>query len=169
MNKKKPVYCPNKEYWFGHGEEAQAKPAGCRFKRGALLKPRQSRNPVFGVGYETVAAGKVVTLSPELRYIDTDSVLFLLDYNSEIVRRKVWIDSITIGRVSGKPMVQEWIEATQHTFTFLFGEKMGTLVLVTWGDGYKSLHNDMWHKARKPRQPPQKKPRKPPKGFSFDD
>lgn len=157
MPGKKPDYCPYKEHWFGPGEEAQAKPAACKFKRGSLIRVRPH---YLGGGYATPETGREFDLSPELRRIDENSVMMLLMYDSSLVQKRVWNEK------DGK---YQYVEATEHLFTFLWGEKMGTLTLTVWGQWYRDVHNEMWRKAHKPRKPPQKKPKKRAKGFSFDN
>lgn len=165
MNKKKPVFCPYKEYWFGYGEEAQAKPSGFKYKRGTLLKLKST----LATGYETVANGKNISYTNGLRHVDDKSVLLLLNYDSTIVSRRVLLNDVTMSWANSKASIYEHVEAVKHQFTFLFGEKIESLTLVTWGEAYKTTHNEMWHKARHPRVLPQKKRKKPPKGFCLDD
>lgn len=86
--------------------------------------------------------------------------MMLLMYDSSLVQKRVWNEK------DGK---YQYVEATEHLFTFLWGEKMGTLTLTVWGQWYGDVHNEMWRKAHKPRKPPQKKRKKCTKGFSFDN
>ena len=146
---KPPQYCPYKEYWFGDGYAD--KPAACKFKRGALLKLKKG----YARTYESEQSGvRCETLPKE------GAVLFLLDYNSELVKDRVW----NLGNEH-----YSWIEVTEHKFTFLFGEKFEVFVVKTWGEHYSSWHNEMWHKARKDCRPPIKKPKKRGEGFIIDE
>lgn len=92
--------------------------------------------------------------------MDVNSVLLLLNYDSNLIKHRV-SDPITFK--------SQYVEATEHTFTFLVGEKMETMTLTVWGKYYASRHNEMWIKARKVRTHPVKKPKKRGKGFSFDE
>jgi len=146
-------YCPYKEYWFGPGDEAQAKPAGFRFKRGALLKAK----PGYLSNFRSLENGRVLTTPIDF---SENSVVFLLSYDSNILNFKV---------TDPYSLKSKLVETTEHTFTFLHGEKIWTFVLKTWGQHCKNRHNEMWCKARKALKHPAKKPKKHPKGFCFDD
>lgn len=153
----KANYCPYKEYWFGPGEEPQTKPAGFRFKRGTLLKLR----PEYQTSqYQTLEAGVVLEGAAIVPRLPLQHILLLLNYDSNLVKHRVF------DPLDRHP---QYVEATEHKFTFLVGEKMETVTLTVWGKYYTSRHNEMWIKARKIRTHPAKKPKKRGKGFSFDE
>lgn len=166
MKKKQQIYCPYKEYWFGSGEEAQEKPAGFKFKRGTLLKLKSKRwmnDESYFTHYHThydgnQPNGRAVTF-PE--GFTEKTIALLVDYDSEISRTKFWDPCF---------WKSTWTSTTKHTFTFLYGEKWQSVVLHVWGqENERNRHNEMWHKARKPRKLPKKKRKRLGRGFAFED
>jgi len=160
MKKRKQDFCPYKEYWFGNEEEAQEKPAGFKYKRGTLLKLRR-KSYLPNARWERSLA----TFSPNGRTLrfpsgfDSNTIIMIFDYDSEPGKIKLWDDRKDKG---------VWVKTVLHTFTYLCGEKWESITLEVWGDNCK-LHNEMWHKARKPRKPPMRKQKRRPASFSFDE
>lgn len=159
--KKKPQFCPYKEYWFGPGDEAQAKPTGCKFKRGLLLKLRDVEyiRPYCTDKTKWAApSGRKIECSAKL---DANTIIMLIDYDSRFEKVRIWNED------NAK---NEWVEGICHDFMFLHGEKLHTLSVTLWGQRLpREDQNKMWHKARKPRVLPKPKRKTLRTGFMFDE
>lgn len=158
----KQEHCPNKEHWFGEGEEAQAKPAGFKFKRGTLLKVKDKgvlSNYSHNASYQRFEPyGRKVTVP---QGFDEDTIFLIYDYNSEEGKIRMWDEY---------NRKNTYVPTVKHTFTFLFGERWDSITLEVWGlNTNRDMQNEMFHKARKFRKPPKKKRKKYGGGFAFDE